>query len=157
MYTFNQIVFSLLCYFFVNSCGEATLLTSVYRFSKNIWHIDQKPCFKFTITNVDQPYDCIIKLSNKANYPYANLYISYCLEGEDVLKHDRFELKLFDKKNGKPLGTGWISKQHDYYLMANYSFRQAGTYKIRLVHAMRQDTLECIENILLVIKPTHLK
>lgn len=139
------------------SCGEDDVIQKMYAFPKNEWHREQVPLFEFTITALNQPYDLILVLNNTVVYPYQNLHIQYCLEGEETSKSAFIELCLFDKKTGQPLGYGsGDSRSHRLCFISNYTFKKEGTYKVQLAHFMRKKVLGGIKCLELTVKPTFL-
>lgn len=143
--------FALVCFF---ACRARCLAQSAYVFPDKIWNIHQTIDFQFDVASKIQAYDCIIQLTNTADYPYANLYIQYIIQGPDSSRKAEVELQLFDRKTGKPLGSGLIGKRHNCYLLANHRFPKAGSYRVSLVHGMRQDNLPGLCKIVFLVRPS---
>lgn len=144
--------------FFMVGCENDNLIQKVFEFPKDEWDIEKKTFFEFNIVSPDQSYDLNLLVNNNSTYPYQNLYIGYCLEGEGTSEKSIIELQLFDKKTGQPLGYGWgDTKLHQFSVLSNYVFKKTGVYKFQLEHVMRQKVLLGIERIVIRIKPTKLK
>ncbi|WP_339044687.1 gliding motility lipoprotein GldH [Cardinium endosymbiont of Tipula unca] len=143
--------------FFIFGCEDDHLIQKVFEFPRNAWDVEKKTFCEFNIVSPDQPYDLVLLVNSNAIYPYQNLYIRYCLEGEEVSESAMIELQLFDKKTGKPLGYGWgDTKLYQFSLLSNYIFKKTGVYRFQLEHVMRQKVLLGIERVVFRIKPTKL-
>lgn len=143
--------FALVCF---GAYGAKYLAQRAYVFPDKIWNVRETIDFQFEVTSETQAYDCFIQLTNTADYPYTNLYVQYTIQGPDSSRKAEVELQLFDRKTGKPLGSGLIGKRHHCYLLANHRFPKAGSYRVSLVHGMRQDNLPGLCKIVFLARPS---
>lgn len=143
--------FAFVCF---GACGTRCLANNVYIFPNKVWNIHKTVDFQFEVASEMQAYDCIIQLTNTADYPYANLCMKYTIQGPDSSCKAEVELQLFDRKTGKPLGSGLVGKRHNCCLLANHRFPKAGSYRVSLVHDMRQDSLPGLCKIAFLARPS---
>lgn len=127
--------------FFV-SCDSNTVYNSVLTLPKTGWNKDSVYNFAFTIEDASKPYDIDFVVRNSGNYAYQNLWLFVTFDGlMNYSRRDTVNLMLADDY-GKWLGSGMgsIYTNTEHY-RDSVLFFGAGTYRIKVVQAMREDIL----------------
>jgi gliding motility-associated lipoprotein GldH len=138
----------LIILFFVQACNTATVFHEHEKVSGK-WAVSDPVKFSFTVTDVSTPYDLYISVRNTRNYPYQNLFLQYQFDGGEAENTAGLvDLLLFERKTGKPIGSG-LGDVYDseHLIMANKTFPAAGTYELRVIQFMRTDSLSGIQRI----------
>jgi gliding motility-associated lipoprotein GldH len=133
----------------IAGCGEAPL------FEKNIsvegasWSASDVKSFEFEVEDTVSLYDLSVNLRHNAAYPYSNLYLFIELKfpnGKRAM--DTLECVLADA-SGKWYGRSGLGSIYErrfgYY--SNRQFPLAGTYRVDIVQAMRDEPLRGITDI----------
>lgn len=114
------------------------------------WH--QQDTVRFVIDKKDTTGIPMVAVKYTEDYDFRNLYIRYVLRDSTgkIIKSDLFNVPLFERTNGKPLGDGFggtYTKYDTIRLDTVVNFTQ-----IDFVQYMRVDQLNGIEAIGLRIK-----
>jgi gliding motility-associated lipoprotein GldH len=142
-------------FFLVSAIGLLLLLvgcdsTRVHEFNLEFadktWKIADKVTVGFEIKDTTLQYNVYFNVRNSLDYPYSRLFINYTIVDPKnvVLEKKMVGNYLFDQKTGEPFGKTGIGDlfDHQFPLMKNYKFHQAGLHKITFEQFMRKDTLE---------------
>ncbi|MTI22034.1 gliding motility lipoprotein GldH [Fulvivirga sp. RKSG066] len=131
-----------------SACDDNRLYEKNVDFNERVWVADSAATFTFNIEDSDQPYNLYLNIRNTNTYPYHNLYVKYVFQdsaSSQVINEELVNKNLFNEKTGKPYGSGLGDIfSHQFILLENYEFEEAGIYQIQLKQFMRQDTLEGI-------------
>lgn len=135
-------------------CGRKEIFNSFVSIPQTGWNQDSLAVFRINVSNVDQAYDIFMQIRNDSRYPNSNLWLFIDVVSPDGhLQRDTIECMLADV-NGRWLGSGWGSLytlKWPYRLQTR--FAQPGTYTFRVNHGMRQEDIEGIKNLgMLVLK-----
>jgi gliding motility-associated lipoprotein GldH len=104
------------------------------------------------IFSIDQPIKkaCLLyQVSYSPEYEWENIWLSYCLTGPagDTLYRSTDNLFLFEA-SGKPIGSGTTELLYlNAWFLKNASFTKPGSYRLKLSHKMRSDTIRHINSI----------
>ena len=129
------------------SCGNNKLVESYTTMIDNQWKESEIQRFSFEIADSVKNYDLFFTIKNNMDYPYYNIYLDYQLvkiegEEEEVIKKELKEFILFDKKSGKPFGSGSSGLyDHELSLETGYDFAGTGKYEVRFQQYMRKEAL----------------
>jgi len=140
--------------FFV-SCSEDEYYRENVELQGNYWDINSPEEFLFDIIDVETNYDIYLTFRYTNEYEYQRIFLTYVLEEEKKLTRDSalVDFYFFHEKTGKPLGSG-LGDIFDirYQLISGYSFKQPGKYRLRVNQFMRDERLENIKSVGIVIK-----
>jgi gliding motility-associated lipoprotein GldH len=146
--------FSLACM----SCQTETQLAGLQAIPGEKWGSRQILEFPFEVKEPGQSFDLLYQVQYRPTYSFENIYLKYWLIGpaKDTLIRSKDNLFLFEPRSGKPIG---ISSPESIFL-DSYFLRQvrldaAGTYKVRVQHYMRKDSLAGIQSLGIKLKPGH--
>ena len=143
---------------FFLSCSGSPEYIETKDLENSIWLWNNSLNFEFEIEDASAGYDISYFIRSSANYSYQNLYIQHF--GEDsaglVLEKKLNNLILFDPKSGKPLGDG-IGDINDVKkkFLTNYQFPYSGNFQIRFDQFMRQDSLQDILSVGIIIEKSQ--
>ncbi|MDH5396672.1 MAG: gliding motility lipoprotein GldH [Cyclobacteriaceae bacterium] len=135
---------------FMIGCDPHRIYEENIDFPDRVWHIDSIPEFEFRIDESTINYDLIFNIRNAIDYPNHNIYFTYFLSSEDegMLKSELVNFDLFNRKTGKPKGSGLGDIfDHQIILIENYKFDKPGLYKLGYKQYMRTDTLQGILSV----------
>ncbi len=139
----NKCLYSLL-WLLCWACQSTTIYQETHTFPKKSWPATAIQRFTFQVSDTTQAYDICLLVKNTPDYPYQNLFIAYELQDGNAQLWQK-ELKdygLFEKKTGKPLGTGWgKTKKHQSILLQGHHFAEPGEYTLNLTQFMRTEDL----------------
>jgi gliding motility-associated lipoprotein GldH len=132
------------------SCDRGRLFEAKKDFEDRYWASNETVEFEFNIEDASQPYDLLYNVRNTNAYPFQNLYLQYYLEDSTghVVSKELNNILLFDPVTGIPKGDGLgdiYSLQKTF--LKDYIFESSGSYRIRIDHHMRKDTLPEIVSI----------
>jgi gliding motility-associated lipoprotein GldH len=116
------------------------------------WGKEKEYYFTFRIDDTSVPYKITFEIRNNNLYPYQNLWIFYTEEqpiGE--IRRDTLECMLADEY-GKWQGEGISLFQSAFPIRDNYYFPLKGQYTFSFRQAMRDDQLQGIQEIGLLIE-----
>lgn len=130
---------------FFSACDSNRVYEDYKEFNSRKWLLSDSAVFEFQITDTSKKYNLLFNVRNSIDYPYSRLFVNYKLSSADkkVISAKMFSGYLFDQKTGKPFGSSGIGDIYDnqILLLRNYSFHQAGNYRVRFEQFMRMDTL----------------
>lgn len=126
-------------------CDSNRVFERYEEFKDKAWKIQEPAEFEFTISDVSKKYNVLYNVRNSLDYPYARLFIEYTLTDSTGAELSKKLLSnyLFDQKTGRPLGRSGLGDvyDHQFLLLQNQSFPNAGVYHMRLEQFNRLDTL----------------
>ncbi len=132
---------------------QKTILDSTQTINSDKWYADSVATFKITISDTTQPYDIYIKTSNSNLYNFQNIYMFVSIQfPHNVERVDTIDCYMANDK-GK-----WFGKKNDDYYDQKLLYRRKiifpfpGDYQFVITQAMRQEPLEGIHAIGLVIE-----
>ncbi|MGF1533931.1 MAG: gliding motility lipoprotein GldH [Bernardetiaceae bacterium] len=145
----SKIIIFFLCVSLLWACQERPLLEDQQILEEGYWVHQDTVIFTFAVEEPLQKH-LAHTLRYHRDYRYCNLFIQYALLNarNDTLAKQRLDESLFDCQTGRPLGRGiedWYDQE--LYLLKNFSFPEAGTYRLLLQHHMRLDTLPHIRSV----------
>ncbi|UII27808.1 gliding motility lipoprotein GldH [Fulvivirga maritima] len=126
------------------ACDENRIYEKNKTFENKEWLADSTQAFDFKIKDTTLTYNLYYNIRNTISYPFQNIYVQYTLKDstDKELDSQLINNDLFDPKTGKPYGDGLGDVfDHQFPILKNYSFDQAGKYTITLQQFMRRDTL----------------
>lgn len=117
----------------------------------------RKDTLYFPIENkANTPIDILFVVRNNNDYPYSNIRFIASVKEENTDKTmttDTLNYTLA-APDGRWLGTGFgDTKELEILYKEKYTFPKTGKYTLRLVQAMRTDTLRGLEDIGVKIEP----
>ncbi len=129
----------------LNSCTDV-FFTESFTFDEG-WKKDQTLKYNFEISEPKKDYNIYFIVRNNNDYPYRNLILFTELDG----KKDTVYYNIADKE-GRWLGTG-LGDQKELTLQfkQNYHFQSAGAKSLKVLQAMRNDTLYGITDFIVLI------
>jgi gliding motility-associated lipoprotein GldH len=134
------------------SCAKDTVCNSYVTVENRAWDKHSEYFFNFTIADSAIPYDIWLKLRNNDLYPFKNLWLFYDIKLPDgSLSNDTLEVILANDF-GKWTGKGISIYHNEFPLQMNYHFPDTGLYTIVFRQGMRNNVLQGIENIGLMIE-----
>jgi gliding motility-associated lipoprotein GldH len=105
-----------------------------------VWKIDDTISFSFSELDSLEQYDVYLNVRNDNDFAYSNLFLITKLDypnGKTVSDTLEYEMALPD---GSWLGKGFGSvKENKLWYRENIVFPDSGVYKLRILHAMRQN------------------
>lgn len=141
--------------FLISSCAKDDTIDENYDFSSGVWHQDSLASFSFTIEDTLTAYELSYNVRYAVDYPYYNLYLTYFLEDSttDIINSEMQEIVLFDKKTGKPLGSGVGDLfDREVLIFENKTFKSSGIHTFKTKQFMRNEKLPGIYSFGLKIK-----
>lgn len=135
---------------FISSCDKSKVYENVSELTNGYWLADSTKTFEFQIENPDLSYNLYFNLRNGLEYPHSNIYVNYLVldSANNVLDEELRNFQLFHQKSGYPLGNGSGNIfEHQFDLLADYSFPYQGRYNIRFEQYMRYDSLPEVYSI----------
>ena len=142
----------LLVYFsivWIASCDAKIVYSDYQHLNNGLWKVDDTIHFKFSELDTLEKYNVYLNLRNDNDFAYSNLFLITELDypnGEIVTDTLEYEMALPD---GTWLGEGSGSiKESKLWYRENIVFPDSGVYKLKVLHAMRQNgTVEGISNL----------
>lgn len=125
-------------------CRSNTVFEGVEDFDDRVWPSAQAVRFEFEIEDAASEYDMSFHIRYTNKYPFQNIYIQHYLEDStgDLLQENLNNILLFDPVTGIPVGSGLGDINTVEKVFAeNVRFGHAGTYRVRVDHFMRMDSL----------------
>lgn len=122
------------------SCDSNTIWSESESISDGFWSKNERVTFKVPQQDSTASYNMFLMVRNTNDYKYNNLHLIVALEypfGKKVT--DTIEYRMANP-DGTWLGTGMGSvKENKLWLKKNFQFKEAGSYTISVVHAMRNN------------------
>jgi gliding motility-associated lipoprotein GldH len=131
------------------SCETKTVFSDYHQLDNGVWRVEDTIQFNFSEVAVSEKYDVFINVRNDNDFAYSNLFLITELRypnGETVADTLEYEMAMPD---GTWLGKGFGSiKENKLWFRENIVFPDSGVYKLKLMHAMRQNgNVEGISNL----------
>ncbi|MBS2210371.1 gliding motility lipoprotein GldH [Carboxylicivirga mesophila] len=144
----SSLIIILLGLIVVSSCDRGVVFDQYVTIPKGGWHVDSMAVFKVDIESTEQPYNVILNVRNRSNYPNSNLWLFVeVVSPSGQTMQDKVDCVLADDA-GRWIGSGWGDLYHakiPYQL--GVKFAETGAYSFRIVQGMRDEDLEGIHNI----------
>ena len=154
----NNFIKTFLILSIIYSCNQNKILDKFIELEKMTWNSDSVLVFTIFSDESNENMDFMLRIRYDLNYNYQNLYYSYALlDSLDTLIHNQLrEIILFDEKNGKPIGKG-ISTVFtlEERVINNIKFKKNNLYKFQIQQMMREDNLQGINSIGLMVKKNN--
>ncbi len=130
------------------ACDKDVVFDQYVTIPEGGWNVDSMAVFKVDIESAEQPYNVILNIRNRSNYPNSNLWLFVdIMSPSGQLMQDKVDCMLADDA-GRWIGSGWGDLYHvkiPYQL--GVKFAETGQYSFRIVQGMRTDDLKGIHNI----------
>ncbi|MFO8086996.1 MAG: gliding motility lipoprotein GldH [Bacteroidales bacterium] len=133
---------------FMVACGDDYFFIKSKAFEDQQWAADTPKGFTFQVEDTTSLYSFILNIRNTTDYEYQNLYLFMTTTYPDQSSsRDTMEI-LLAKRSGE-----WLGKGSGYYrdnlvlFKKNVSLPEPGNYRIEFVQAMREDTLQGVDEI----------
>lgn len=145
----RSITIAIIMLIVLSSCDEKTAQTQQFTFPSLGWPIKDAVTFNIKAPDTSSTYNIFINMRNNHEYAYDNLWIVSDLQypfGKVVT--DTLQYKMATP-NGAFLGkaAGGVYENKLWY-QEGVRFRETGTYKLLLRHAMRKNNeVNGIENL----------
>lgn len=146
----------LLCLLFAllscNSHSENLKIADV----NNSWDKKTAHEFQYEIKNAQEPKNIIFVVRNNNSYPYSNLrlIINVADQNKKTILTDTIN-EIMAKPDGSWIGKGFGEvKEIQFPFRNQFQFPADGTYTIGIVQAMREDKLQGIEDIGVIVEPS---
>lgn len=112
------------------------------------WKKKDVQTFDFDVKDAHNQKNMMFVIRNNNDYPYSNLRLIASIEhNKKNISTDTLNFVLA-KPNGEWIGTGFgDTKEIIFQYKLNYKFPQNGNYSVKVVQAMRRNTLPGIEDI----------
>jgi len=112
------------------------------------WKKNNVQTFDFDVKDAHNQKNLMLVVRNNNDYPYSNLRLIASIENNKKnISTDTLNFVLA-KPNGEWIGTGFgDTKEIIFQYKLNYKFPQNGNYSVKIVQAMRRNTLPGIEDI----------
>lgn len=137
------------------SCQDHSFPVRIQNLENHRWAQGQYLDFEFKTHSSGEKVDLLYQVQYGPEYPFENIWLKYWLIGpkNDTLIISKDNLFLFQPGVGKPFGTGTGNRIFlDAYFLKNVQLKDQGTYKIRLRHYMRKDSLAGIQAMSVKVK-----
>lgn len=147
-FVYSSVVLLLL----LTACGEKDFFSNTQTLANQCWEQKNKIKFEVDVTSTDLSYDFWVDFRHNDNYPYSDIYLFLDIEFPNgKSSHDTIHY-IMQEPGGKWLGenSGSLVENH-VMIKSNSKFPVKGKYKMSLQHAMRDDKLDGIEDVGLVI------
>jgi len=139
--------------FFIISCNSNVYYNYNYSFKNEAWYIDDIKTFNVTIDDTSSLYDVFLNIRNTGIYPYQNLFLFITINAPTNYYYiDTLEILIADEKGkwyGKGIGNNFYQK---VLFKRNVKFPYRGIYRFDIQHGMREEKLEGISDIGLLIQ-----
>lgn len=112
------------------------------------WKKKDVRTFDFKIDDAQNQKNMMFVVRNNNSYPYSNLRLIASIEhNKKKISTDTLNFVLA-KPDGEWIGTGFgDTKEITFQYKLNYKFPQNGNYSVKVVQAMRNNSLPGIEDI----------
>jgi gliding motility-associated lipoprotein GldH len=137
------------------ACQDHSFPVQIQNLKNNQWAQNQVLNFEFKTQSPGEQVDLLYQVQYGPDYPFENIWLRYWLIGpkNDTLITSKDNLFLFEPGIGKPIGTGTQNRIYlDAYFLKNVQLKNPGTYKIKLRHYMRKDSLSGIQSFGVKVK-----
>ena len=138
---------------FLSSCGFNYTYNERVSINDSKWYKDEVAHFEVMINDSLSNQNFYLNLRNNTDYRYSNLFVfmtTHFPNGNTT--RDTIECLLADQ-SGRWLGKGWGNiKENEILLKSGLRFPLTGKYEFYIQQAMRDDILEGIESVALIIE-----
>lgn len=152
----NRLVYSLLI-LTILSCGESPFYSEVHSLNEPVWPYDKEIPFDVLIKDTSSIYEMQLVVEHKRNYRYENIYFRINTDFPSL--EDREELLNIDlaSKAGQWMGKcGSNNCKTKIYLLDSFKFPEPGNYAFEFAQYTRQEELEGIVSLQLLIYKTRI-
>lgn len=130
------------------SCDGNRLMDENIELGKSGWSSADAKSFNFNVADTVSRYNVLVNVRNTSEYKYKNLYLFIEMTSpSNKFFRDTVEFQLADAK-GKWLGSGigniW---QNQLLLIREAKLLELGNYSVKIIHGMRDDTLNEISDV----------
>lgn len=124
----------------LGSCSDNRIAFAAYQSMDNGWEKDQPVSFNFSAPDTLSAYNLFINLRNDERFPFSNLFLIVDMEfPQGRVITDTLEYEMA-KPNGEWLGQGFTDlKESKLWYKEAVKFPDTGTYKVKILHAMRKN------------------
>jgi len=117
------------------------------------WAADKPVSFEFEIQDTTQRYNIFLEVDYKISYTYQNAYCQVeSFVGDKLLQKQLCSLELIDTKGKEKGDCGSENCVVNIPFIPNTQFNTAGLYKIILTQYTRNETLEGINSLRLLVE-----
>ena len=144
----KKILLLLLVLLIINSCDSNRVFEEQIPLKNEVWNVNNQLKFNVTISDLLSRYNVYLNVRNGREYPFSNLFLFMNTVSPDGhVGRDTIELTLADY-DGRWLGSGMGNVKFSRFLFQkDVQFKQTGTYRFELEHAMRIRDLRGITDI----------
>lgn len=130
------------------ACGQDVVFHQQNRLPAGGWHFEDCANFEAEIRDSLSLHAMYLYVRNTTDYGYSNLYIFLDIEFPDQrVFRDTIACTLADRR-GQWTGSGIGRLRSQRFLFRdNVWFPNAGTYRFRICHGMRYETIEGISDV----------
>jgi gliding motility-associated lipoprotein GldH len=142
-----------LVFIFLSSCGLNYTYNENVTIEDGKWFKDDAVHFKVLIDDSLTGHNFYLSLRNDTDYRFSNLFVFLTTHFPNGnITRDTIECVMADN-SGKWMGKGWGNiKENKILLNQNIRFPVTGQYEFFVQQAMREDTLEGIHSVGLIIE-----
>lgn len=115
------------------------------------WDKDTALTYEFEIKDTAAKYDFYLLSRNNNEYKYSNLYLMTELKNPDGEKFTDTLQYFLSYPDGEWIGKGNSLKELFLLYRENVSLKDTGVYKLSVRQGMREDKLQGIEDLSLII------
>lgn len=143
-----SIIFTLVISCTLFGCGEEPFFENNQAITGGSWQVADQPEFEVDIYDTITPYHFFMNIRHSGDYEYSNIYVFvHTIFPNEKTSKDTIELVL-QHPDGRWKGTGAGDMYENRYM---YKFAKRfpliGHYKFRVEHAMRDETLNGVDDI----------
>lgn len=148
----NKIFYFLAIVLIVIACNSNQEFDEYKTISNADWHNKDTVLFNFNTSDTISSKNLFINIRNNGAYKYSNLFlITEILAPNQFATIDTLEYEMADA-TGNFLGQGFSDlKENKLFFKENYTFKKAGNYQIKIIHAMRKvnetDGIDFLEGV----------
>ena len=121
------------------ACDKQGVFDTYKPISSKQWHKDSIVAFNITPPDTINPYNLFVNLRNTNAYQFSNLFLIVEMQfPHGKIIKDTLEYYMAEP-SGKLLGTGITdTKENKLWYKEGVVFKENGTYKVAIQHAMRE-------------------
>ena len=97
-------------------------------------------------------YSMAVSARHRKDYEFSNLWIQVMIKGPALDTGFRYEMALFNAE-GRPYGESSGSTCTQTIPLKGIGKLEKGKYSVRLVHLMRKDPIDGVQNIGVIVDP----
>lgn len=129
------------------ACDRSTVYSDFRTVPLTRWYADSALTYTFDIADTTATYQMQISIRHTQQYPYQNMWLFV----SDSLRHDTIEFYLANRR-GEWLGSGQNGLIEMPVLFEENRHFTAGTQTITIQHGMRDEPLQGVSDVGLIIK-----